>query len=70
VTEALTNMSNAALSFHGVKLVNVKKKAHEDKDGKIRFEVLDIELLDNDKNSITISAFLNKGDEGYQINLI
>jgi hypothetical protein len=63
-------MSNS-ISMHRIKAVDVKKNVHKDDDGKLLFEVLDIQLTDDADNKTSISAFLNKEkDGGYNINLI
>ena len=57
--------------MHRIKAVDVKKNVHKDDDGKLLFEVLDIQLTDDADNKTSISAFLNKEkDGGYNINLI
>lgn len=63
-------MSNS-ISMHRIKAVDVKKNVHKDDDGNLLFEVLDIQLTDDEDNKTSISAFLNKEKNGgYNINLI
>jgi len=63
-------MSNS-ISMHRIKAVDVKKNVHKDDDGNLLFEVLDIQLTDDAGSKTSISAFLNKENNGgYNINLI
>jgi len=63
-------MSYSTITIHDIKSVDVEKKESVDDDGKVRYTVLKIEMKDAKGERFELTAFLNKGEEGYTINLV
>ena len=63
-------MSYADITIHDVKSVDVLKRENKDKGGNVKFTTLKIEMADKKGERYTLTAFLNDGDEGYNINLV
>ncbi len=63
-------MSHPSITIHDIKTVDVEKKEHINDDGKVKYTLLKIEMKDAKGESFEVTAFLNKGEEGYSINLV
>ena len=63
-------MSYSTITIHDIKTVDVSKREHKDDDGNVKYTVLKIEMRDAKGENFELTAFLNKGEEGYTVNLV
>jgi hypothetical protein len=63
-------MSYSTITIHDIKTVDVSKREYKDDDDNVKYTVLKIEMKDAIGESFELTAFLNKGEEGYTVNLV